>query len=437
MRVQAILAAAVIAGLLMFGCSGSTGPSKQPAISDGSIAIVSIDTTSALPGTTAKVHLRLDRTDPNTHELDSLGGFEFLIAYDSRALSFMQPARLGSTLSQWEYFTYRTGPSGLTDSSYLSAVRLIAYRNLDNNVLPNPPQFKPEESLITLSFRVTDNHKYVGTTPAIGFYVSGCRENVIFPERDHNHLYCPDTSLSEIVSTIGYDTTSCPHLTYSPLLEFRGGSIRIVAPEDDRPRRGDMDLDGTPNRIADAVLFTRYFHEGYSVFDATVAALQIANSDYDGDLEPLSISDLDSLIRIITAGDQGYTPDGLSIPYQDTLWIMPRRTDANTWILACRSTIQIDEMWMRIESPIDPRSVRYLSDSTVTVSLQSGLQVDSPPAVYTWFVSCGTTGPQTIFGPESGDRLEIRTANGELNIRSAQASRYPGVSMRVIVIHPR
>lgn len=435
MKIPTVLVAASIAGMMLSGCSGSTGPSKQLTLPGSPIAIVSIDTASALPGTTAEVHVRLERTDPSTHELDSLGGFEFLIAYDSRALTFLQPAKADSSLSRWEYFTYRAGSSGLTDSSYLSAVRLNAYRNLDNNVAPNPPQFKPGGILVTLNFQVTTNRNLIGTSAGVGFYVSVCRDNVIFPEQDHNHLYCPDTSLGEMVSTAGYDTTSCPRFAFSPVLEFQGGSIRIIAPEDDRPRSGDMDLDGTPGGIADAVLFSGFFREGYSVFDPSTAALQIANSDYDGDFEPLSTSDLDSLIRIITAGDQRYAPDSLSTPYQDTLWIMPRRTDANTWVLACRSTTQIDEMWMRIASPIEPDGVSYIGDSTMPVSVQAGIDILSPqPATYTRFVSCGTIGAHTVFGPDLGDRLEIRTSNGELNITSAQASRYPGVSMVTEVI---
>ncbi len=433
MRVSVIGAAVVIAGVLEFGCSGSKAPSKPS--SETPLAVLSIDSAVAIPGTVAGLNVRLDWPNGTEPDLDSLGGFELLICYNASSLRFMHLVKYDSAISKWEYVTYRTGRTIRTESDTLGTIQFAAYRNLDNNVDPSPPQFKPTGSLARLEFMVSDDFARIGTSPVVGFAITDCRDNTMFPEGNQNQLYTPNTALGRIAFGTGFDTMGCPRrYELSPVLELVGGWVRIAAPVDDRPRRGDMNLDGTPNGITDAVLFGQYFHRGYSVFDPLWAALQIANSDYDGDLVPLTVTDMDSLVRIINSGTNGFIPDSSYIPYQDTLWIMPRRTDANKWILACRSTTQIDEMWMRIESPIDRGDVRYLGDSTVTVSVQQGLQIDSPPAVYTWFVSCGTTGPQTSFSPELGDRLEIRTANGELNIRSAQASRYPGVSITVVVV---
>jgi len=106
------------AGLLVTGCSGSTGP-KQPATP---AAILSIDTTAALPGNTVSVPLRLERPDGNEPRLDSLDRFELLICYDSSALSLIESVA-GPAISQWEYFTYRTVQRSLCPSCGLQTLR--------------------------------------------------------------------------------------------------------------------------------------------------------------------------------------------------------------------------------------------------------------------------------------------------------------------------
>ncbi|MFH2056997.1 MAG: T9SS type A sorting domain-containing protein, partial [bacterium] len=79
---------------------------------------------------------------------------------------------------------------------------------------------------------------------------------------------------------------------------FWNGGIDIAC-ADSIDRRGDLNLNGIDNEIADAVLYTNYFLYGIVVFDIAVDG-QIAASDVNNDGLSLSLGDLVYLIRIIT-----------------------------------------------------------------------------------------------------------------------------------------
>jgi len=66
--------------------------------------------------------------------------------------------------------------------------------------------------------------------------------------------------------------------------------------------RGDLNLNGLANEIADAVMYTNYFLYGPVVFDTDIQrrAAQVAASDVNGDGHTLTVGDLVYLIRIIT-----------------------------------------------------------------------------------------------------------------------------------------
>jgi hypothetical protein len=71
--------------------------------------------------------------------------------------------------------------------------------------------------------------------------------------------------------------------------------------------RGDVNLNGIDNEIADAVLFANYFVQGLGVFVVNVNG-QIAATDVNADGLTLSVADLVYLVRIIV---------GDAIPYAD------------------------------------------------------------------------------------------------------------------------
>jgi hypothetical protein len=96
-------------------------------------------------------------------------------------------------------------------------------------------------------------------------------------------------------------------------INFCDGMICIIPPDDDR---GDINLNGIANEIADAVLFSNYFiygptvlhdYVGIDYFDARVLA-----SDINDDGTPLTIADLVYLIRILTGDAIPYGESGES-----------------------------------------------------------------------------------------------------------------------------
>jgi hypothetical protein len=82
-------------------------------------------------------------------------------------------------------------------------------------------------------------------------------------------------------------------------VDFWNGGVDIAC-ADSIDDRGDLNLDGQPNTIADAVLYSNYFIYGIGVFGSGTAAQgAIAASDVNADGIPLSIADLVYLIRIV------------------------------------------------------------------------------------------------------------------------------------------
>jgi hypothetical protein len=90
-----------------------------------------------------------------------------------------------------------------------------------------------------------------------------------------------------------------------PFIWFFGGGVDIICP-DDIDDRGDVNLNGVSNEIADAVVFTNYFIYGLAAFVVNMEG-QIAATEVNGDGMVLTVADLVYLIRVIVG-------DALPIP---------------------------------------------------------------------------------------------------------------------------
>jgi hypothetical protein len=80
-------------------------------------------------------------------------------------------------------------------------------------------------------------------------------------------------------------------------IEFWNGGVDIAC-ADSIDARGDINLNGISNEIADAVLFSRYFVDGIGVFNINYAG-QVAATDVNADGLTLTVGDLVYLIRIV------------------------------------------------------------------------------------------------------------------------------------------
>lgn len=288
-------------------------------------------------------------TVPVTLNLGSeyLRGFDILIAYDASALIFTAAAKgalyappFGICDPAWEYFNYSYNWNGncgnQCPSGYLHVVGIG-----ETNDGPVSPDFacldglaKPY-TLFNLDFLVTNDRTFECQFVPISFYWMDCGDNSLA----YDPVAPPDNEAVQGVSRyvftwngtkigdanplsldyglgmytgfptytgIQYDPCMVPDPLYPtkplpvPWVDFINGGIEIYC-ADEIDDRGDINMNGVANEIADAVLFSNYFIHGLSVFDvgALAPAGQVAATDVNADGLTLSVADLVYLIRII------------------------------------------------------------------------------------------------------------------------------------------
>jgi hypothetical protein len=254
---------------------------------------------------------------------EAFGGFDFLVAYDASALTFMGAALASPELNgKWEYFTYRYGWNGNCDGACPSGMlRVIGIADINNG--PNhPPEYTlykqgDPTNLVDLTFYVTNDRTFECMYVPIRFFWHDCGDNAISNVGGDTlwisrYVYDYDWSLippyRNITDEIHYggygwipggcmnDDPEKP----SPIefIDFYHGGIDIIC-ADSIDARGDLNLNKVANEIADVVLYTNYFIYGLSVFDINMEG-QIAASDVNNDGRILTVGDLVYLTRIVT-----------------------------------------------------------------------------------------------------------------------------------------
>jgi hypothetical protein len=255
-----------------------------------------------------------------------IGGFDILIGYDASALSFMS-ADLGAALVAlgWESFDYRYGAFGNCGGPCPSGfLRLVSIADVNNG--PNHPgagygNVPNGGELAELKFYVTNDRTYECMYAPIRFVWQDCGDN------GFSNLFGDTLWISQEVYDYEWDGDlgnddykitwidcneswgfhfggACEWCDVSDktipvrFIYFWNGGIDIAC-ADSIDARGDINMNGIDNEIADAVLFTNYFLYGIGVFDIAVDG-QIAATDVNNDGIALSVGDLVYLIRIIT-----------------------------------------------------------------------------------------------------------------------------------------
>jgi hypothetical protein len=285
----------------------------------------------------------------------AFGGFDLLIGYDASALNFIH-ALPGDAIAApptgcgWEYFTYRYGWNGNCGGPCPSGfLRIVSIADQNNG--PNHPAcyFIPNGGeLAKIKFYLTNDRTYDCQYVPIRFAWIDCGDNtfsnvmgdtLLIAERVFDYLWSGDFG---DIGPDNYEITGTPWIfggwQGSPLMQnqcdtlcercktypgcdvdgdgiidfqygecknepiidiwFWNGGVDIAC-ADSIDRRGDLNLNGIENEIADAVLYTNFFLYGIGVFDIAPDG-QIAASDVNNDGIVLSVGDLVYLIRIIT-----------------------------------------------------------------------------------------------------------------------------------------
>ena len=252
---------------------------------------------------------------------EAMGGFDFLIGYDASALAFTE-AHLGQYFVDcgWEYFTYRFNWNGNCGNACPTGlVRIVGLAETNNG--PNHPdmdcvQLGTGEVIATLTFFLSNDRTLECMYAPIRFYWMDCGDNTI------STIYGDTLAMNRFVYEFEGDaiqdyTYGFPGFVGAPnyclegdkvnpirFVDFRNGGVDIVC-GDSIDARGDINVNGVANEIADAVMFTNYFISGLSAFGTHIEA-SIAASDVNADGIALSVADLVYQIRVLVGDANPY-----------------------------------------------------------------------------------------------------------------------------------
>lgn len=280
-------------------------------------------THNTIQGGFEEVSIYLDSTIWPGNEM---GGYDFLVDYDASALTF-QYAEPGQMLLDcgWEYFTYRYGPSGNCGPNACPSgkLRIVAIAETNNGANHPSCFISPSGQLASLNFLVTDNRLFECQYVPIWWCWYDCGDNSISSVTGDTlfisrHIYVyedenGDNPLEQLGASFPTNwgaPSECDVDTGDgkpdPLriIDFWHGGIDIVC-ADSIDDRGDLNLDGLANTIADAVLYSNYFVHGLGVFTVNVDG-QVAASDVNADGSVLQVGDLVYLIRVVVGDAQPY-----------------------------------------------------------------------------------------------------------------------------------
>ncbi len=258
-----------------------------------------------------------------------MGRFDFVIAYEQSAIAAIE-AVPGPFLQQceWELFAYRFGPFGPWYDGIPSGQMRITGRADNGPYGLDPICFLPNSlptTLFTIKFLVTNDRTFACDSIPVAFHWQYCYDNRIqskaggdgFISREvydsEGSLLLPPDSLRSYAGAPDKCLGGSRRYPCYRLIDFYSGGIHIICADSIDPRVsiGDINLNGVPYEVADAVLFTNYFVYGDGVLNIDPYR-QAAASDANRDGELLTIEDLQWLIRVITENL------GWSDPYDTT-----------------------------------------------------------------------------------------------------------------------
>ena len=353
-----------------------------------------------------------------------IGGFDLLVAYDASALTALsvEPGDLIDG-GVFEYFTYRFGPLGNCGNGCPSGMLRIVGMREENDGILNPNHITGPGELAVMNFYVTADYNFAGQFIPIQFFWIDCGDNT-FSDESGNWLYeglrvygYPMVDLTTHNFGYGGPSDSCYDTLYycdetikhAPLgaIIFRGGGVDII-PVTLIDDRGDVNLNGIMNEIADAVVFTNYFIYGPDAFTINFEG-QKAATEINGDGIALTVADLVYLVRVIVG-------DALALP---AVKVNP---NAEAKFITQGSTISV-------ETNADIGAALLVFNGMITPTLAT--DASHMDLVYH---QDGNSTRVFVYSYEQGDAVtsgDLLYVDGEASLISVEAAEYRGASLKV------
>lgn len=249
----------------------------------------------------------------------SIGGYDLLMEYDKRTISFQQ-ATIGDQFGEngcgWEYFTYRFGDASY--DPYYNTIRVVALAETNNGDI-HPSCFLPDSlpvELFKLTFNVVTQYDRECQRALVRFRWADCSDNAM-TGNDGQELYVsskvfnPDINDPQTLIDITQSVSGYPTVTgFQPLecsdglvaftsINFINGGIHTLCPDTlGTIVTGDVNLNGIAFEIADLILFSKYFADDTLVFSNNVLR-HSKTTDINGDGNMLTVPDWQVMKQII------------------------------------------------------------------------------------------------------------------------------------------
>ena len=339
---------------------------------------LSIDTISVYPGNMAIVNINLKNTVPAS-------GFDILFNYDVTALTLASVSKTGTRSSAFEYFTYQLDNGGFPGDVHVEGISDIDFSTTPGNL---PAGDGP---IIKLLFYATNDQSFGGFSVPVRFVFLD-----LFNRKDNTLFDTTGLRISQdsIVYSDGYVS----------ILQAVASSL------------GDINLNGIPYEIGDAIYFTNYFINpgGYPL-----EPIQIANSDVNQDGHPASIADLVYLIvRLVNLGKANS-----KLRYDEESRVIIAIDSANgKYSLNYKSPIEMGGMRITLRSPENVRNDLMLQSQMRDAGMNCEWQSDGDIIrllIYSKTGSVMPAGKNNFFVIENSadfiiDEIELSTTDGQL-----------------------
>jgi hypothetical protein len=227
---------------------------------------------------------------------------DLLFSYE-KALNIIDIRPVG-VVADWEYFTYRIlTPNGCGVDCETGLIHLTGIADLPGGIDPGGV-FALDGQIAQLRLQTPVKVNYSNQCFHLRWIWNECTDNSLASATGDT------TFLAADIETFlpGEDCLDAGGMmVFNPNLGFVDGIICVVGMED----RGDINLNGTPYEIGDAVLLSNYFIYGPEVLHDDIPPDyyddRVLGSDVNDDGTPLTVADLVYLIRIIAERARPYS----------------------------------------------------------------------------------------------------------------------------------